>query len=227
MSTWLAIEPPCFAASAFGGRSTDSGEFAGCAAHAATAAPAIAEKREYAWSFIDLLHPRRRFEKTRRRFERTTGSWGEREYALVRAIRRRAPRLKSRSSNGHPGSRRPDSGRGAARRCRRSERAEEGDQRGLLFGGQVEAELVARDGARRLKGTSLAGRHVVLAKTEHVEPVLERRDGAGVLEQVAIPETAQRRDLVVAGPLASLEREARIGADPALGDVEALRVGVV
>src|SRR6476620_11599818 len=64
-----------------------------------------------------------------------------------------------------------------------------------------------------------AGRHIVVAYTTRIEPILERGAPAAVPEHAAIPHTLQRRDLVVARAAPSFQCEIGIGSNQDRQDV--------
>src|SRR6476620_803665 len=67
-----------------------------------------------------------------------------------------------------------------------------------------------------------AGRHIVVAYTTRIEPILERGAPAAVPEHAAIPHTLHRRDLVVARAAPSFQCAIGIGSNRDRHDVEFL-----
>ena len=66
----------------------------------------------------------------------------------------------------------------AAQRTTALKRAQERDESALVVGGQIQAELMARNGALFHARAAPARRYVVVAQARGIEPVLERRDGS-------------------------------------------------
>ena len=76
----------------------------------------------------------------------------------------------------------------------------------------------------RLAGVLKAGRHIVVSQPARIEPVLERRNRSVVLERASIPDTVERRHLVVPGPAPRHQRQARIGPDRPRAQIQFLEM---
>src|SRR5688572_9116348 len=103
-----------------------------------------------------------------------------------------------------------------------SERLQERNQRLLVVRRKIEAELVTLHRARFESVANVPGRHIVVVEPPRVEPVFQRRDRTVVLKGPAIPDAAERRNLVVAGATSRLEGQVRIRPDRAAPDVKPL-----
>src|SRR5262252_6294761 len=91
-----------------------------------------------------------------------------------------------------------------------SEGLQKCDERSLVLRRKTEPELVARH-RPSLNTISLeTGRHVVVAQSSRVEPVLERRARAVVREHPAVPDALERRHLVIPGTAPRAQRQNRV-----------------
>jgi len=72
-----------------------------------------------------------------------------------------------------------------------SQRFQECNQRLLVLGRQIEPEAMALHRAGFQAISDVACRHVIVVQPSWIEPVLERCDGAVVLERTAIPDATE------------------------------------
>src|SRR5882724_13382610 len=85
--------------------------------------------------------------------------------------------------------------------------------------GKLQPERMSLDRAGFHAAIMEACRDIVVPQTTRIEPVLQGRHRARVLEGPAIPNALEGRNLVEARPAPGIERQSRIGTDGERNDV--------